>query len=129
MNDILINVISIVVTSVVIPLISIGGTQLIRLINSKIKNNEVNKHLTLATEIVINAVRSVFQTYVESLKAEGKFDEASQILALKKAKDIALSQMSSEVRKFIEDNYGDINYWLNIQIEASINCLKSKSVK
>ncbi|MCQ2772454.1 MAG: phage holin, LLH family [Bacilli bacterium] len=126
MNDILINVISIVVTSVVIPLISIGGTQLIRLINSKIKNNEVNKHLTLATEIVINAVRSVFQTYVESLKAEGKFDQASQIQALTKAKDIALSQMNSEVKKFIEDNYGDINNWLNIQIEASINCLKNR---
>lgn len=65
MNEILINIISIVVTSVVIPLISVGGTQLIRLINSKIKNNEVNKYLTIATEIVVNAVRSVFQTYVE----------------------------------------------------------------
>lgn len=126
MNEILINIISIVVTSVVIPLISIGGTQLIRLINSKVKNSEANKYLTLATEIVINAVRSVFQTYVESLKAEGKFDHASQVLAFKKAKDIALSQMSLDVKKFIEDNYGDINNWLNIQIEASINCLKNK---
>lgn len=26
--------------------------------------------------------------------------------------------MSSDVKKFIEDNYGDINNWLNIQIEA-----------
>lgn len=126
MNEILINIISIVVTSVVIPLISVGGTQLIRLINSKIKNNEVNKYLTIATEIVVNAVRSVFQTYVESLKSEGKFDQASQVLAFKKAKDIALSQMSSDVKKFIEDNYGDINDWLNIQIEASISCLKNK---
>lgn len=126
MNELLINIISIIVTSVVIPLISIGGTQLIRLINTKIKSNEANKYLTLATEIVINAVRSVFQTYVESLKAEGKFDQASQILALTKAKDIALSQMSEEVKKFISDNYGDINKWLSIQIEASINCLKNR---
>ena len=125
MNEVIINIISVIVTSVVLPLLSVCGAQLIKLINSKIKNNEVNKHLTLATEIVINAVRSVFQTYVESLKADGKFDEQSQKLALKKAKDIALSQMNSEIKKFIEDNYGDINNWLNIQIEASINCLKN----
>lgn len=125
MNEVIINIISVIVTSVVLPLLSICGAQLIKLINSKIKNNEINKHLTLATEIVINAVRSVFQTYVESLKADGKFDEQSQKSALKKAKDIALSQMNSEIKKFIEDNYGDINNWLNIQIEASINCLKN----
>ena len=125
MSEVIISIISVIVTSIVLPLLSICGAQLIKLINSKIKNNEVNKHLTFATEIVINAVRSVFQTYVESLKADGKFDEQSQKIALKKAKDIALSQMNSEIKKFIEDNYGDINNWLSIQIEASINCLKN----
>lgn len=56
MNQILLNVISVLVTAVVLPLISIAGTQLIKFINSKIKNSELAKQLSTATEIVINAV-------------------------------------------------------------------------
>lgn len=125
MNNILINIISVLVTAVILPLISIGGTQLIQLINSKIKNNEFAKLLTEATTIVTNAVRAVFQTYVESLKASGKFDAQSQSVALTKAKQIALSQMSEEVRNYIIKHYGDLNAWLNNQIEATINLLKN----
>ena len=124
MNDILFKIISVLVTAVILPLISIGGTQLIKFINSKIKDNEIAKQLTTATTIVTNAVRSVFQTYVESLKAEGKFDAQSQSVALTKAKDIALKQMSEETKNFIVTNYGDINNWLITQIEATINLLK-----
>ena len=40
MNEIIINIISVVVTSIVLPLISIAGAKLIQFINSKIKNNK-----------------------------------------------------------------------------------------
>ena len=126
MNDILINVISVLVTTVVLPLISIGGTQLIKLINSKIKNNKASKLLATATEIVINAVRSVFQTYVESLKESGKFDAQCQVTALNKAKEVALHQMTSDVTGYITETYGDVDSWLTIQIEATINTLKNR---
>lgn len=124
MNNILMNIISVLVTAVILPLISIAGTQLIKLINNKIKNNEIAKLLAEATTIVTNAVRAVFQTYVESLKASGKFDEQSQSVALTKAKEIALSQMNEEIKNYIIDNYGNLNAWLNNQIEATINLLK-----
>lgn len=126
MNEILLNIISVLVTAIIIPLISIGGTQLIKLINSKIKNVETAKQLTTATQIVTNATRSVFQTYVESLKAEGKFDAHSQVVALERAKDIAISQMTTDVKKYIETNYGNLDNWLTTQIEATINLLKNK---
>lgn len=126
MNEILINIISVLVTAVVIPLISIGGTQLIKLINSKISTSEGQRLLTKATETVINATRCVFQTYVESLKAEGTFTKESQIIALTKAKDIALAQLGDDVKKYLEDSYGDVEKWIEIQIEASINLLKNK---
>ncbi len=126
MNEIVMNIISVVVTAVVIPLISIGGTQLIKLINKKIQNTEAAKHLTAATNIVLTAVRSVFQTYVETLKAQGKFDAHSQTVALTKAKDIALSQLTENTKAYIKENFGDLDSWLTNQIESTINLLKNK---
>lgn len=126
MNEILINVISVVVTSIVLPLLSIAGAKLVQLINSKINNNKAANFLSTATTIIINAVRSVFQTYVEALKKEDKFDEASQKLALLKARDIALNQMTDDVKNYITSTYGDLDTWINTNIEATINILKNK---
>lgn len=120
----LLNIISVVVSAIVLPLISIGGTQLIKLINSKIKNQEASKLLSDATSIVLNAVRTVTQTYVDTLKANGSFNKDAQLVALNKAKDIALSQMSTDVKDFINVNFGDVQLWITNQIEASINLLK-----
>ena len=124
MNEMLLNIISVVVSAIVLPLISIGGTQLIKLINSKIKNQEASKLLSDATSIVLNAVRTVTQTYVDTLKANGSFNKDAQLVALNKAKDIALSQMSSDLKDFINANFGDVQLWITNQIEASINLLK-----
>ena len=125
MNEIIINIISVVVTSIVLPLISIAGAKLIQFINSKIKNNKAADLLTTATTIVINAVRSVFQTYVEALKKEGSFNKDAQIIALNKAKDIALTQMTDEVKDYLVTTYGSLDSWLDTNIEAIINILKN----
>ena len=127
MNEIIINIISVVVTSIVLTLISIAGAKLIQFINSKIKNNKAADLLTTATTIVINAVRSVFQTYVEALKKEGSFNKDAQIIALNKAKDIALTQMTDEVKNYLVTTYGSLDSWLDTNIEATINILKNKS--
>lgn len=127
MNEIIINIISVVVTSIVLPLISIAGAKLIQFINSKIKNNKAADLLTTATTIVINAVRSVFQTYVEALKKEGSFNKDAQIIALNKAKDIALTQMTDDVKDYLVTTYGSLDTWLDTNIEATINILKNKS--
>ena len=125
MNDILLNILSVLLTAVIIPLISIAGTQLIKFINSKIKNNELVKQLTTATTIVTNAVRVVFQTYVDTLKKNGSFDKEAQAEALTRAKNIALSQITEDTKSYIENTYGDFNNWLTIQIEATIDLLKN----
>lgn len=126
MNEILLNILSVVVSAVVLPLISIGGTYLIKWINSKIKNQEYAKLLSDATNIVLNAVRSVSQTYVDSLKSSGSFNKEAQEIALNKAKEIAMAQMGSDLKKFIEENFGSIESWLTNQIEASINLIKKE---
>lgn len=126
MNDVLLNILSVVVTAVILPLISYAGTRLISYLNSKIKDENARIHLTTATDIVVNAVRSVFQTYVDSLKASGNFDKEAQLTALTKAKDIALEQMTDEVKNFITKNYGSVDAWLTTNIESTINLIKNK---
>ena len=74
----------------------------------------------------MNAVRSVFQTCVESLKASGNFNKEAQLTALTKAKDIALEQMTDEVKYFITKNYGSVDAWLTTTIESTINLIKNK---
>ena len=125
MNDILLNILSVVVTSIILPLITYAGARLITYLNSKIKDEKARELLSQATVVVTNAVRAVFQTYVDSLKKSGNFGAEAQLEALNKAKDIALSQLSEEVKEYINKNYGDINNWLITQIEATINLIKN----
>lgn len=126
MNEVLINIISVLVTAVILPLISFAGTKLISWLNTKVKDENAKMQLTVATNIVTNAVLTVFQTYVDSLKTSGTFDSQAQVVALTKAKDIALSQMTKDVQDYIAKNYGDIDTWLTTQIEATIKLLKNK---
>lgn len=126
MNEIILNIISVVVTAVILPLISYAGARLIAWLNAKIKGENAKQQLTVATDIVMNAVRSVFQTYVETLKKNGTFDKESQKVALIKAKDDALAQMSDEIKYYITKNYGDLETWITTQIESTINILKNK---
>ena len=125
MNEIILNIISVVVTVVILPLISYVGARLITWLNTKIKDENAKQQLTVATDIVTNAVRSVFQTYVETLKKNGTFDKESQKEALIKAKNDALAQMTDEIKEYITKNYGNLETWIITQIESTINILKN----
>ena len=125
MNEILLNILSVVVTAVILPLISYAGTKLVSYLNSKIQNEKTKDLLAQATLVVTNAVRAVFQTYVDSLKKSGNFGKEAQIEALNKAKEIALAQLSEDVKDYINKNFGGVDSWLTTQIEATINLIKN----
>lgn len=125
MNEIIVSIISIVVTSVVLPLITLGGTRLIQYLNQKIKDEKTRTLLTGLTSIIERAVRSVFQTYVESLKKTNSFDKEAQTKALELAKSEVVKQLSNETATFIKETYGDVNTFITSQIESTINLLKN----
>lgn len=126
MNEILLNILSVLVSAVVLPLISLIGAKLISWLSSKTKSEKATAIIKEANDIVMNAVKCVLQTYVDSLKKEGKFDEASQFLALSKAKEKAMEQMSDDTKAFVEKNYGNLDSWLTTSIEATISTIKNK---
>lgn len=125
MNQVLLNVLSVIITAVVIPLISFLGYKLSAFLNSKIKDEKARNFLEQASNIVLVAVKSVFQTYVESLKNSGSFNKDAQSLAFSKAKEIILKELTPQLKEFITTSYGDLNDWITNQIEATIYQLKN----
>lgn len=125
MNDILLNIISIVVTAVIVPIISLLGSKLIQWIGTKVKDEKAAAFLSKASEVVLSAVKSVFQTYVDSLKKSGAFDAEAQKTALNKATVIIKSQLGTELIDYIKKNYGDLDAWINTQVESTIDTLKN----
>lgn len=124
-NEIWLTIISTVVTAVILPLITLAGNKLIGWLGTKLKNEKAAGYIQKATTIVINAVKSVFQTYVDSLKKSGTFNEEAQKKALEQCKTIIHAQLTEDVKAFLTEAYGDFEVWVNTQIEASINTLKN----
>lgn len=122
-QTILLSALGIIITT----LVTWGTERLIALINSKLKNTKYAKYLTDAVGIVSRAVKTTYQTYVEALKDKNAFTGGAQLEALSKAKDIAMAQLSGEMKEFIESNFGDIEKWLTSTIESVIYDLKNKS--
>ena len=65
----------------------------------------------------------------EALKKEGSFNKDDQLIALNKAKDIVLAQLSEDIKGYINKNFGNVDAWINTQIEASISTLKNSNSK
>ena len=90
--NILLTALSIIVTS----LVSWAVAMFISWMNNKIKDAKTAKWLTEITMIITNAVQDVFQSFVQTLKEHGKFDEKAQKEAKEKALVIIKSQMRDE---------------------------------
>lgn len=105
-------------------LLTWGTTALVNWINSKVKDRKVSNWLSSVTYITSTAVESVMQTYVDALKKSGTFTEECQAEAKQKALDIITKQLTPELKKFIEDNFGDMTTYLSNQIESVIFNIK-----
>lgn len=86
----------------------------------KVENETAQKYLDFALDAVIDSVTYVTQTFVDSLKKAGEFNKETGEEAYNKAKERALELMSKETKEFIQMTYGDINVWLQTQIEAQV---------
>lgn len=121
-QGILLSAIGIVLTA----LVSWGSERLIKLINTKLANSVYAKCLTSAVDVIVGAVKTTYQTYVEVLKNEDMFTAEAQKEALTKASDMALAQLTDETKKWIATNFGDIKQWIANTIESVIYDLKNK---
>lgn len=112
---------------VILPIIPLLTLYIKKLIESKIdeiqtksKNNTFDRYLQIAEEGIVKAVMTVSQTYVDSLKKEGKFDKEAQIKAFNMAKEEFEKIISSEVKDFLNEVTTDYDTWIKASIESLI---------
>jgi len=108
----------------IVPLLAVLTGYLVTWIKAKTAEIEQNKYTDLISDTIIQCVIATNQTYVEALKKEGKFDAEAQEKAFEITKQAVLGVLTTQARDFIEMTYGDVEAWLNQQIEASINTYK-----
>lgn len=111
----------------IIPLLGILSYYLIQFITikgeeaqSKIDNALADKYIKMATETVVSCVKATNQTYVDSLKATGAFDVEAQKKAFDMTKNAVLSILTAESQKYLTEAVGDLNIYINQQIEAAV---------
>lgn len=120
-TEILFSVVGVILTA----LASWAVAKLTALIDSKVKDGKAKGFLNTALSIITDVVKQTYQTYVESLKAEGKFDANAQKAALEKAVNTIKGLLSEKVQSYITENYGDAEKWITTQVESAIYSLKN----
>ena len=115
----------------ILPLIGILTTFLITYIKAKkeeiVKKSEnqlVDKYTTLIADTISTCVLATSQTYVDSLKSQGKFDAEAQKAAFQQTYSSIVAMLPNEVKKYIEEIYGDLALYLQQKIEAEVSLNK-----
>ena len=117
---------------VVFPVLGIAGIYLTYLIKIKInelkqksKDETVQKYLDMLNDTITSAVLATTQTYVETLKKQGKFDEAAQKIAFQKTYNVIMKVLTDEAIKYITTSVGDLETYVTNQIEAQVKLTKN----
>lgn len=121
-------IMNLIETVVIVPIIIVVSSFVITLIRQqtiklqeKVRDEKIKKLLEKAEDIVSQAVISVSQTYVDSLKKDGVFDKEAQQIAFDKSKQIVNSLFTVDTMQAIQDNYGSIEKWIETKIEETVN--------
>lgn len=94
-----------------------------------VKNERVAHYLDLAEKYITQSVAMVNQTFVDSLKAEGKFDLDAQQKAFDLAKENWAEMMNDEMKVVVVNEIGDLEAWLTTKIEAAVSNNKKEHAK
>lgn len=100
--------------------------KLIHYLDSKINDTTIKQSMEQIEGIIEKVVAATCQTYVDGLKKTQAWTKETQQQALNNSLNTAKEMLSDESKNFIVDHYGDIDKWLETQIESCIYKLKNK---
>ena len=96
-------------------------------LQKKTNNDILNKYVQMATDTITNCVIATNQTYVNSLKEQGKFDEAAQKEAFQRTYQAVLLILSDDAKEYLNNAFGDLNKYLQEKIESTVNNYRTPS--
>ena len=118
---------------VIIPCLGILTGFFVKWVNAKIndraskeEDQRKQKYLYMLDDTITSAVVAVNQTYVDSLKAQGKFDLEAQAKAFTMVYNQVLLLIGDEGKKYLSEIVGDMSAYLTMEIEAAVNRNKTK---
>jgi len=126
MSSQLVNIIISIVGTAVTALLAWLTGLVTKWINSKVKDKNTAALLASVASIVSDAVKSVYQTYVQSLKDNGTFTDEAKKCAKEQALSLIEARLTPEMSQFIQSTYGDVGKYLSEAIEATLYDFKNK---
>lgn len=115
----------------VIPLLGVLTMYLVQFI--KMKSQEISdktdseladKYIQMLTDTITTCVIATNQTYVESLKKQGKFDAEAQKAAFNLTYNAVMAVLTDEAKHYLAAIYGDLTAYITTRIEAEVNVSK-----
>lgn len=115
----------------IIPLLGILTTFFIKLVNTKIqeisnsnRNEMEKKYLEMLNDTITNCVMATTQTYVDSLKKEGKFDGEAQKIAFITTYEAVVKLLTDEATLYLNEAVGDLQLYITQRIESEVKINK-----
>ena len=116
---------------VLIPLLGVLVAFFVKWVN--VKSSEIavstdnallNKYLSMLTSTITDCVIATNQTYVDALKAEGKFDAEAQKKAFSLTCDAVLSVLTDDAKEYLSESLGDLESYITSKIESQVKLQK-----
>lgn len=133
MQEIL-NYVPIIFQVVLIPLLGILTKYLVALINQKIKemtdakdDATYTKYMNMLRDTITDCVIATNQTYVDSLKKEGKFDAEAQKKAFEKTYAAVMAILTDDAKNYLTEIVGDLDGYVSNLIESNVKTSKELS--
>ncbi len=88
---------------------------------AQIGNITAKKYIDMLTDTVTRCVIATNQTYVNSLKEQGTFDEVAQQIAFDKTLNAVVDILSQDAKTYLRSITGDLSTYLVELIEAEVS--------
>ena len=88
--------------------------------NKVLSNQKLTEYVDAAQDIVGTIGTAVSQTYVDTLKSSGKFNQEAQIQAKSQAVNKAKVLINDTLKQAVCVLYGDFDTWLDAVIEKFV---------
>ena len=119
-------------TIVLIPLLGLAVKYFVQFVQVKSdeiqatnKNKEYNKYISMLENTITSAVIATNQTYVDTLKEQGKFDKEAQTNALMRTYEAVMTILTEDAQKYLNEIIGDLRLYIINGIEERVHIEKT----